>query len=35
MTRQELKDEIKQSDGDPIVKARQRSLARDQAPASE
>ncbi|MDA4847508.1 flagellar biosynthesis protein FlhB [Hoeflea poritis] len=31
MTRQELKDEIKQSDGDPIVKARQRSLARDRA----
>ncbi|CAN5117674.1 flagellar biosynthesis protein FlhB [soil metagenome] len=29
MTRQELKDEHKQSDGDPIVKARQRSLARD------
>ncbi len=31
MTRQELKDEIKQSDGDPIIKARQRSLARDRA----
>ncbi|MCY6382408.1 flagellar biosynthesis protein FlhB [Hoeflea prorocentri] len=31
MTRQELKDEIKQTDGDPIVKARQRSLARDRA----
>ncbi|QIG49881.1 flagellar biosynthesis protein FlhB [Nordella sp. HKS 07] len=29
MTRQEVKDEYKQSDGDPIVKARQRSLARD------
>lgn len=29
MTRQEVKDEHKQSDGDPIVKARQRSLARD------
>ena len=29
MTRQEVKDELKQSDGDPIVKARLRSLARD------
>jgi flagellar biosynthetic protein FlhB len=29
MTRQELKDEMKQVDGDPIVKSRQRSLARD------
>jgi flagellar biosynthesis protein FlhB len=29
MTRQELKDEMKQVDGDPIVKARLRSLARD------
>jgi flagellar biosynthetic protein FlhB len=29
MTRQEIKDELKQSDGDPIVKARMRSLARD------
>lgn len=29
MTRQEVKDEHRQSDGDPIVKARQRSLARD------
>ncbi len=29
MSRQELKDEHKQSDGDPIVKARMRSLARD------
>lgn len=31
MTRQEVKDEIKQTDGDPIVKARLRSLARDRA----
>lgn len=31
MTRQELKDEMKQSEGDPIVKARMRSLARDRA----
>ncbi len=31
MTRQEIKDEFKQSDGDPIVKARQRSLSRDRA----
>jgi flagellar biosynthesis protein FlhB len=31
MTRQELKDEMKQVDGDPIVKARLRSLARDRA----
>jgi flagellar biosynthetic protein FlhB len=31
MTRQEVKDEHKQSDGDPIVKARLRSLARDRA----
>lgn len=29
MTRQEVKDELKQMDGDPIVKARMRSLARD------
>lgn len=29
MTRQEVKDELKQMDGDPIVKARLRSLARD------
>ena len=29
MTRQEIKDELKQADGDPIVKARMRSLARD------
>jgi flagellar biosynthetic protein FlhB len=31
MTRQEIKDEHKQSDGDPIIKARLRSLARDRA----
>ena len=31
MTRQEVKDEIKQNDGDPIVKARMRSLQRDRA----
>jgi flagellar biosynthesis protein FlhB len=31
MTRQEVKDEIKQTDGDPIVKARLRSLQRDRA----
>jgi flagellar biosynthesis protein FlhB len=31
MTRQELKDEMKQVDGDPLVKARLRSLARDRA----
>lgn len=31
MTRQEVKDEHKQSDGDPIIKARLRSLARDRA----
>ncbi|WP_048647412.1 flagellar biosynthesis protein FlhB [Nitratireductor soli] len=31
MTRQEVKDEHKQSEGDPIVKARLRSLARDRA----
>ena len=29
MTRQEVKDEMKQADGDPLVKARMRSLARD------
>ena len=29
MTRQEVKDELQQADGDPILKARQRSLARD------
>lgn len=31
MTRQELKDEMKQMDGDPIVKARLRSLVMDRA----
>lgn len=31
MTRQEVKDEHKQADGDPIIKARLRSLARDRA----
>jgi flagellar biosynthetic protein FlhB len=31
MSKQDVKDELKQSDGDPIVKARQRSLARDRA----
>jgi flagellar biosynthesis protein FlhB len=31
MTRQEVKDELKQVEGDPIVKARLRSLARDRA----
>ena len=31
MSRQEVKDEFKQSDGDPIIKARMRSLARDRA----
>jgi flagellar biosynthetic protein FlhB len=31
MTRQEVKDELKQVDGDPLVKARMRSLARDRA----
>ncbi len=31
MTRQEVKDEHKQSDGDPIIKARLRSMARDRA----
>jgi flagellar biosynthetic protein FlhB len=29
MSRREIKDELKQADGDPIVKARLRSLARD------
>jgi flagellar biosynthetic protein FlhB len=29
MTRQELKDELKQAEGDPLVRARLRSLARD------
>ena len=31
MTRQEVKDEHKQMDGDPILKARMRSLARDRS----
>ena len=31
MTRQEVKDELKQSEGDPIVKSRLRSLSRDRA----
>ncbi|MDY6960577.1 MAG: flagellar biosynthesis protein FlhB [Pseudomonadota bacterium] len=31
MTKQDVKDEYKQSQGDPVVKARQRSLARDRA----
>jgi flagellar biosynthesis protein FlhB len=31
MTKQEVKDENKQSEGDPIVKARLRSLQRDRA----
>jgi flagellar biosynthetic protein FlhB len=31
MTRQELKDEFKQAEGDPIVKSRLRSIARDRA----
>lgn len=31
MTRQELKDEHKQAEGDPLVKARLRSLARDRS----
>jgi flagellar biosynthetic protein FlhB len=31
MTRQEVKDEMKQSEGDPLVKSRLRSLARDRA----
>ncbi len=31
MTRQEVKDELKQSEGDPLVKARLRSLGRDRA----
>lgn len=31
MTRQEIKDELKQIDGDPIVKARLRSMSRDRA----
>ena len=31
MTKQEIKDEHKQAQGDPIIKARQRSIARDRA----
>ncbi|WP_289034700.1 flagellar biosynthesis protein FlhB [uncultured Roseibium sp.] len=31
MSKQDIKDEHKQAEGDPIVKARQRSLARDRA----
>ncbi|CAD7055030.1 flagellar biosynthesis protein FlhB [Pseudorhizobium endolithicum] len=31
MTKQEVKDEYKQAQGDPLVKSRQRSLARDRA----
>jgi flagellar biosynthetic protein FlhB len=31
MTRQELKDEMKQAEGDPLVKSRLRSLARDRS----
>lgn len=31
MTRQELKDEFRQSDGDPIVKSRMRAIARDKS----
>jgi len=31
MTKQEVKDELKQSEGDPLVKARLRSLGRDRA----
>jgi flagellar biosynthetic protein FlhB len=31
MSKQEIKDELKQSEGDPIVKSRLRSLARDRA----
>ena len=31
MTRQEVKDEMKQSEGDPIMRARMRSLQRDRA----
>ena len=31
MTRQEMKDELRQSEGDPLVKGRFRSLARDRA----
>ena len=31
MSRQEVKDELKQSDGDPILRSRMRSLARDRS----
>ena len=31
MTRQEVKDEFKQSEGDPLIKSRQRSIARSRA----
>ncbi|HEX7076644.1 MAG TPA: flagellar biosynthesis protein FlhB [Hyphomicrobiaceae bacterium] len=31
MTRQEIKDELKQTDGDPIIRSRLRSLARDRS----
>lgn len=31
MTKQEVKDEYKQAQGDPLIKSRQRSLARDRA----
>ncbi len=31
MTRQELKDELKDSEGDPLLKSKRRSLARDRA----
>jgi flagellar biosynthetic protein FlhB len=31
MTRQEVKDEMKQAEGDPMVKSRRRSIARDRA----
>lgn len=31
MTRQELKDELKQAEGNPLLRARRRSLARDRA----
>lgn len=31
MTRQEVKDEVKQSQGDPLIKARLRSIAQDRA----
>lgn len=31
MTRQEVKDELKQTDGDPIIRSRLRSLARDRS----